>query len=61
MYPAFANSVNPDELKKPTDLDLLFAIKYVNLYQHSGSSNLSGWQLEMGVASTLQFIQHDKG
>ena len=29
----------------------LFAIKYVNLYQQSGSSNLIGWNLEMGVAS----------
>ena len=37
----------------------LFAIKYVNLYQQSGSSNLIGWKLEMGVAS--YFIQQDKG
>ena len=29
----------------------LFAIKYVNLYQQSGSSNLIGWKLEIGVAS----------
>ena len=29
-------------LKKPTNLDLHFAIKYVNLYQQSGSSNLIG-------------------
>ena len=29
----------------------LFAIKYVNLYQQSGASNLIGWKLEMGVAS----------
>ena len=29
----------------------LFAIKYVNLYQQSGSSNLIGWKLEMGMAS----------
>ena len=28
----------------------LFAFKYVNLYQQSGSSNLTGWKLEMGVA-----------
>ena len=35
----------------PTDLALLFAIKYVNLYQERGSSNLIGWKLEVGVAS----------
>ena len=29
----------------------LFAIKYVNLYQQSGSRNLIGWKLEMGMAS----------
>ena len=29
----------------------LFAIKYVNLYQQSGSSNLTGLKLEVGVAS----------
>ena len=42
IYPAFANSVDPDQL---------FAIKYVNLYKKPGSSNLIGWKLEMGVAS----------
>ena len=31
----------------------LFAIKYVNLYQQSGSSNLIGWKLEIGMASCL--------
>ena len=29
----------------------LFAIKYVTLYQQSGSNNLIGWQLEVGVAA----------
>ena len=29
----------------------LFVIKYVNLYQQPGSSNLIGWKLEVGVAS----------
>ena len=29
----------------------LFVIKYVNLYQHPGSSSLIGWQLEGGVSS----------
>ena len=37
----------------------LFAIKYVNVYQKFGSSNLIGRKLEVGVASS--FIQHDKG
>ena len=33
IYPGLANSVDPDQLasKKPTDLDLHFAIQYVNL------------------------------
>ena len=31
----------------------------MNLYQQTGSSNLIGWKLEVGVAS--YFIQHDKG
>ena len=30
---------------------MLFAIKYMNLYQQSGSSNLIGWKFEKGVAS----------
>ena len=49
----FANSVDPDQLasKKPTDLDLQFAIQYVNSYQQSGSSNLTGRNFEKGVAS----------
>ena len=29
----------------------LFVIKYVNFYQKPGSSNLIGWELEVGVAS----------
>ena len=30
----------------------LFAIQYVNLYQQPGSlSNLTGWKLEVGMAS----------
>ena len=36
-------------LKKPTDLDMQFAI--MRLYQQPGSSNVIGWQLEIGVAS----------
>ena len=53
IYPAFANSVDPDQLASEANWSgsALFAIKYVNLYQQSGSSNLIGWKLEMGVAS----------
>ena len=29
----------------------LFVIKYLNLYEQFGSSNLIGWKLEMGMAS----------
>ena len=29
----------------------LFDIKYVNLYQQSGSNTLIGWKLEVGMAS----------
>ena len=42
IYPAFANSVDPDQLASA-----LFAIKYMNLYQQSESSNLIGWKLEV--------------
>ena len=31
----------------------LFVIRYVNLFQQIGSSNLIGWKLEVGVASNL--------
>ena len=51
--PAFANSVDPDQLASEEanwSGSALFAIKYVNLYQQSWSSNLIGWKLEMGVA-----------
>ena len=50
---AFANSVDPDQLASEEanwSGSALFAIQYVNLYQQSGSSNLIGWKLEMGVA-----------
>ena len=47
-YPAFANSVDPDQLASGS---ALFAIQCVNLYQQSGSSNLIGWKLEVGVAT----------
>ena len=44
IYP-FANSVDPDHLASEEAKwsgSALFAIKFVNLYQHSGSSNLIG-------------------
>ena len=52
--PAFANNVDPDQLASSEANwfgSSLFAIQYVNLYQQPGSSNLIGWQLEVGVAS----------
>ena len=52
--PAFANSVDPDQLASAEanwSGSALVAIKYVHLYQQSGSSNLIGRKLEMGVAS----------
>ena len=54
MCPAFANSVDPDQLASSEanwSGSALFVIQYVNLYQQSGLSNLIGWQLDMGVAS----------
>ena len=46
--PVLANSVDPDQLASS---DLQFAIKYVISYSKTGSSNLTGWILEVGVAS----------
>ena len=49
-----ANSVDPDQLASEEAYwtgSALFVIKYVNFYQKPGSSNLSGWELEVGVAS----------
>ena len=56
MYPAFANSVDPDQLASEEanwSGSALFAIQYLNLYQQRGQSacNLIGWKLEVGVAS----------
>ena len=62
MCPAFANSADPDHLASEEanwSGSALFAIKYDNLYQQSGSSNLIGWKLEMDMAS--EFIQQNKG
>ena len=52
--PVLANSVDPDQLASAEanwSGFALFAIKYVNLYQQSGSSDLIGWKLEVGVTS----------
>ena len=54
IYPAFANSVDPDQLASVEanwSGSALFAIQYLNLYQQPGSSHLIGWKLEMGGAS----------
>ena len=54
MYPAFANSVDPDQLASEEANSFgsaLFIIKYVNLYQKPISRKLIGWKLEVGVAS----------
>ena len=54
MYPAFANSADPDQLafaEANWSRSALFVIKCVNLYQQSRSGNLIGWKLEVGVAS----------
>ena len=54
VYPTYANSVDPDQLASEEanwSGSALFAIKYVKLKQQSGSSNLIGLKLEVGVAS----------
>ena len=54
IWPAFANSVDPDQLASEEanwSGSTLFAIQYMNLYQQPGSSNLIGWKLEVGMAS----------
>ena len=56
ICPAVENSVDPDQLASEEanwSGSALFVIKYMylSLYQQSWSSNLIGWQLEMGVSS----------
>ena len=54
IYPVFANSGDPDQLASEEASwsgSALFAIKYVILYKQSGSRNLIGQQLEVGMAS----------
>ena len=54
-YTLPANNVDPDQLASSEanwSGSALFVIKYIcELYQQSGSSNLIGWKLEVGVAS----------
>ena len=52
--PVLANSVDPDQLASEEanwSESALFIIKYVNFYSNPRSSNLTGWKLEVGVAS----------
>ena len=52
--PVLANSVDPAHLaaeEAKWSESALFAIKYVNFYQKPGPNNLTGWKLEVGVAS----------
>ena len=56
IYPAFTNSVDPDQLASEEanwSGPALFVIQFVNLYQHSGLSNLIGWKLEVDVHLNL--------
>ena len=60
IYPAFANSVDPDQLASSEanwSGSALFVIKYLNLYEQLASSNLIGWKLGWHGF----FIQYDKG
>ena len=45
--PVLANSVEEANWSGPA----LFIIKYVNFYQKPGSNNLTGWELEVDLAS----------
>ena len=52
--PVLANSVDPDQLafeEANWSGSALFVIIYVNFYQKPRLSNLTGWKLEVGVAS----------
>ena len=52
--PVLANSVDPDQFA-------LFVIKYVNFYQKPRSSNLTGWKLEVGMASLIYSARQSFG
>ena len=52
--PVLANSVDLDQLASEEahwSESALFVNKYVNFYQNLGSSNLTGWKIEVRVAS----------
>ena len=52
IYPAFANSVDPDQLaSEDWSGSALFVLKYLNSYKPSRSSHLIGWKLEVGLVS----------
>ena len=54
IRPVLANSVDPDQLASSEanwSVSALFDIKYMNFYQKPVSSNLTGWKLEVDVAS----------
>ena len=61
MCPAYANSVDPDQLASYEEANWsgsTLSWHYKNFYQQPGSSNLIGRKLEVGVAS--KFIQPSK-
>ena len=51
VNPSLAEHDMPFLSKQCRSGSALFVIKYVNFYQKPGSTNLIGWQLEVGVAS----------
>ena len=54
QWRSYLISADPDQLlseEASWSGTALFVIKYVNLYQQPGSSNLIGWQLEVGMPS----------
>ena len=55
----FVNSVDPSEEANWSG-SALFIIQYLNLYQQPWSSNLTGWQLEVGVFSRARVIIHSE-
>ena len=60
IYPAFANSVDPDQLASSEanwSGSALFVIQYVKLYQQPGSSNLIGWKLEEGLVCSFHVTE----
>ena len=59
-YPVLVNRVDPAQLASKeanSSGSALFVIKYVNLYQKPGSSNLIGKKLEVGVASLFSMTR----